>query len=257
METVTHHDRTTAYRVSDRGGDGPAVLFVHGSGGTHAVWKGQFRLSEEFPVASVDLSGHGESKDVDADPGWTTLSAYADDVLAVADAVGADVLVGNSLGGAVVQHVALEREAGFAGFGLVGTGAKLTVLEDMRVWLEEDFERAVAFLHEPDTFFHDPPEEYVELSREAMLATGRAVTERDFLTCHTFDVRAEVGRIATPTLAVTGEHDRLTPPSYHEFFAAELPNCRFALVEDAAHLSMLERPGAFNETLSAFLQDLR
>lgn len=33
MERVTHHDRDTAYRVSDRGGDGPTVCFIHGSGG--------------------------------------------------------------------------------------------------------------------------------------------------------------------------------------------------------------------------------
>ncbi len=257
METVSHHGRTTAYRLSDRGGGGPTVLFVHGSGGTHGAWKGQFRLSDAYPVAALDLSGHGESTDADADPGWGALSAYADDVLAVADAVDADVLVGNSLGGAVGLHLALERDVDLDGLVLVGSGARLSVLEDLRVWLQEDFERAVEFLHEPGKLFYDAPEEYVELSKEAMYGTGQATTARDFLTCDGFDVREEVGEIETPALAVTGEHDKLTPPWYHEFLAEEMPDCAWTTVEDAAHLSMLERPGAFNETLSAFLSDLR
>jgi pimeloyl-ACP methyl ester carboxylesterase len=257
METVTHHGRDTAYRHSDRGGGGPTLLVVHGSGATHGIWKGQFRLSDRYPLAAVDLGGHGESDDFAAEPGWAALSAYADDVLAVADAVDADVLVGNSLGGAVVQHVALDRDVDFDGFALVGTGARLAVMEDVRVWLQADFDRAVEFLHEPGRLFVDPDEELVELSRAAMYDVGQAVTGRDFLTCHEFDVRETVHRIRTPSLAVTGEHDPLTPPWYHEFLADELRNCAETTIADAAHLCMLERPAAFNEVLETFLEDLR
>ncbi|MEF8773464.1 MAG: alpha/beta hydrolase [Halobacteriales archaeon] len=257
METVTHHGRETAYRFSDRGGTGPSLLLIHGSGATHGAWKSQFRLADRFPVAALDLGGHGDSADFDADPGWTALSAYADDVLAVADAVDADVLVGNSLGGAVVQHIALERDPDFEGFVFVGTGARLAVLEDLRVWLAEDYDRAVEFLHEPKRLFYDPDEELVELSKAAMYEVGQAVTRRDYLTAHEFDVRDEVGDISTPSLALTGEHDQLTPPWYHEFLADELPDCAWTTIDDAAHLSMLERPAAFNETVTAFLEDLR
>lgn len=257
MESVTHHGRETAYRLSDRGGGGPTLLFIHGSGATHGVWKGQFRLSDEYPVTALDLSGHGASEDVDADPGWGALSAYADDVLAVADAVDADVLFGNSLGGAVALHCVLERNASFDGLGLVGTGAKLSVLEDLRIWLRDDFDRAVSFLHEPGKLFYDAPPEYVDLSKETMLKTGQATTARDFLTCHEFDVRDEVGEIEVPALAVTGEHDKLTPPTYHDFFADQMPRCTSRTIEDAAHLSMLEQPEAFNDTVRTFLSELR
>ncbi|TKX51717.1 alpha/beta hydrolase, partial [Halorubrum sp. SP3] len=41
MERVTHDGRETAYRRFDRGGDGPTVCLVHGSGGTKDVWKSQ------------------------------------------------------------------------------------------------------------------------------------------------------------------------------------------------------------------------
>ncbi|SDX67354.1 alpha/beta fold hydrolase [Halopenitus persicus] len=255
MEHVTHHGRRIAYRVSKGDGDGPATLFVHGSGGTHAIWKAQARLRDTAPVVSVDLSGHGESDDVDAEPGPETLAAYADDVVAVAEETDATVLCGNSLGGAVAQWVALERDYAdrLEGLVLQGTGAKLAVLQDLREWLADDFERAIEFLHGADRVFHDAPPEYVELSMDAMRRTGRAVVERDFLTCHRFDVRDRVSAIDVPTLAVAGEHDGLTPPRYHEFLASEIPDCERAVIEDAAHLAMIEQPEAFNALLREFL----
>ncbi|GAB3417908.1 alpha/beta hydrolase [Haloparvum alkalitolerans] len=253
MERVTHHGRETAYRVSDRDADGPGVLCVHGSGGNHGVWKAQARLADEHPIVALDLSGHGESGDVDARPGPETLAAYADDVVAVAEETGASVVCGNSLGGAVALWVALERDLSLDGLVLAGTGAKLAVLQDLLDWLAEDFDRAVAFLHGEDRLFHDAPEEYVELSEAAMRECGRATAERDFRTCHRFDVRDRLGEIGVPALAVVGEYDGLTPPRYHDYLADEMPRCERALIEDAAHLVMLEQPAAFNAALSEFL----
>lgn len=256
MRTLSHEGRRTAYEHHDRGGEGAPILCVHGSGGTGAVWKSQARLADERPVVTVDLSGHGESEDVDADAGFGALSAYADDVIAVAEETGARTLVGSSLGGAIALHVALYRELELDGLVLAGTGAKLAVLDDLLVWLAEDFDRAVEFLHDPGRLFHDPDERLVEPSREAMYDCGRAVTERDFRTCHAFDVRGELDDVTVPCLAIVGEHDRLTPVHYHEYLRDELPDCELATVEDAAHLAMLERSEAFNEAVSGFLDGI-
>ncbi|MFB6267457.1 MAG: alpha/beta fold hydrolase [Halodesulfurarchaeum sp.] len=257
METVTHHDRRTAYRVEDRADGGPTLLFVHGSGGTHEIWKSQFaRLSREYPVVGLDLSGHGESDDVETEPGPDTMAAYVADTLAVAEAVDARVLVGNSLGGAVVMTAVLETDPDLDGIVLAGSGAKLAVLEDLRNWLADDFDRAVAFLHGDDMLFHDPEEDLLEHSRSAMRAVGQRVTRRDFLTSHHFDERDRIGQLSLPTLALTGEHDQLTPPWYHEFLASELQTASWTTIPDAAHLSMLEQPAAFNDELREFLAGL-
>lgn len=253
LEAVTHRGRTITYRHEDRGGGGAPILCVHGSGGSHAVWKSQFRLASDRPIVAVDLSGHGDSDDVDADPGFSALSAYASDVIAVAEETGARALVGTSLGGAVLLHIALYREFEPDALVLAGTGAKLSVLEDLRVWLRDDFERAIEFLHEPGHFFYDADERLVELSRDAMLECGREVTRRDFETCHGFDVRDDLGGIDVPCLAIVGEHDRLTPPRYHEYLVEHIPDAELAVVDDAAHLAMLERPEAFNRALSEYL----
>lgn len=252
MPTVTHHGRETSYDVFDRDGSGPGVLCLHGSGGTAGVWKSQTRIADELPVTTLDLSGHGESEDVTASAGLETLVAYADDVVAVAEETGASILVGNSLGGAVALYIALERSLSLDGLVLAGTGAKLAVLDDLLAWLDDDFDRAVEFLHGPDRLLHDLPDRALELSTEAMRDTGRAVTERDFLTCHQFDVRDRLDEIDVPTLALVGEHDKLTPVSYHEFLRDGIPDCELGVIEDAAHLAMLEQPTAFNESLVSF-----
>ncbi|RZH66677.1 alpha/beta hydrolase [Natrinema altunense] len=253
METVTHHGRETAYDVVDRGGDGPPICFVHGSGGSSDIWAGQQSLATSHPIVTMDLSGHGDSDDIDASAGYSALSAYADDVLAVVDATGSKLLVGNSLGGAVVLQILLEREYDPEAAVLTGTGARLGVLEDLLTWLESDFQRAVEFLHGPDRLFHDPDPALRERSMERMHETGRAVTNRDFLTCHGFDVRDRVAEIETPTLAVYGEYDQLTPPWFHEYLADEIDGASLGEIEDAAHLAMAEQPAAFNGVVEDFL----
>ncbi|MXR20982.1 alpha/beta fold hydrolase [Halobacterium bonnevillei] len=259
METVTHDGRTTAYRVTDRGGDGTPLLCIHGSGGTHAVWKSQLaRLSGDRPVAALDLSGHGDSDDVDTDAGPETLDAYVRDVLAVAEAVDAGVLVGNSLGGALVLRTLLDTDAGVDAAVLAGSGAKLGVLDDLRDWLAgEDggFDRAVEFLHRDDMLFHDPSAEELAFSEQSMREAGREVVERDFLSCHRFDVRDRLDGIDVPLFALTGEFDRLTPPDYHEYVAEHVQDGAWTTVDAAAHLSMLEAPEAFNDALGRFLEE--
>jgi pimeloyl-ACP methyl ester carboxylesterase len=259
METVRHDGRETAYRLAGVDGveSGAEVLYVHGSGATHRLWAAQYGPDGPVrPAAALDLSGHGESEDVPTEPGPATLDAYARDVIAVAESTGADTLVGNSLGGAVVLRIALDTDFDPGALVLAGTGAKLAVHESLREWLADDFDRAVDFLHGADRLFHDADERTLDRSRSQLRTTGRAVTRRDFLTCHAFDVRDRVDDIDLPALAVVGEHDSLTPPSYHQFLADRLADCEYVEVADAAHLTMVERPARFGRAIDRFLDSV-
>jgi len=264
METVRHHGRSTAYRYSDRSDGGvtsgspgarrsPGLCYIHGSGGSHETWKSQFRLASRTPVAAVDLSGHGESEDIDADAGYETLSAYADDVAAVVEATDTSVLVGHSLGGAVALWAALERDLDLDGLVLTGTGPRLPVLADLLDWLSTDFERAIEFLHGPDRLFHDPEPALQTASKRLLAETGQSVVSRDFRTSNRFNVLGRLDEITLPAAAVVGEYDQLTPFRYHERLAEDLPNCSLLRIRNAAHLLMLEQPGPFNAVLAGFL----
>ena len=255
MESVTHDGRTTAYRRSGERGDGPTVLYVHGSGATHQVWARQYGPDgPSHPAVALDLSGHGESGDLTADAASSTLDAYAADAVAVAEATDAEVLVGNSLGGAVGLHVVLSSNWTPDAMILLGTGPRLPVFEDLQEWLRDDFERAVDFLHGRDRLFHDVAAKTETRSKEAMRAVGQRVTRRDFMACDAFDVRERLGTIEIPVLAVCGEHDQLTPRAFHEELADAIPDGELALVADAAHLAMLERPDQFNDLVADFIE---
>lgn len=89
----------------DLGGDGPALLLLHGTGFHAGVWRAVAAggLTGSHRVWAVDQRGHGASEHA-ADGNYTDWHRFAADTLAVVDAIGGDRPVdaaGHSLGGAV------------------------------------------------------------------------------------------------------------------------------------------------------------
>jgi pimeloyl-ACP methyl ester carboxylesterase len=83
--------------VRDFGGEGQALILLHGLGGTLLDWTVMAPLlTAHHHVVALDLRGHGQSGDGE----WSWAQALAD-VAAVADVVGAvnPAVVGHSLGG--------------------------------------------------------------------------------------------------------------------------------------------------------------
>ncbi len=259
MDHVTHDGRTTAYRDAPADTDDPAptVLYAHGSGGTHSLWANQYGRPDHDAVA-LDLSGHGESEDVDLGPeaGLDAMTAYAEDTATVARETDATVLCGNSLGGAVALTVALESDLDLDGLVLVGTGAKLGVADELLDALATDYDAAVEMLLGEDMLYHETDGERVADAREMFHEVGQRATERDFRACDAFDVRDRLGEIDVPALVCNGEHDSLTPPAFHEYLAEHLPDARHVELADAAHMPYLERPVAFDATVDEFLGEL-
>ena len=75
-----------------------------------------------------------------------------------------------------------------------------------------------------------------------MLACDPASVEQDYLACNDFDVMADVGSLAIPTLVMTGSQDRMTPPKYGRFLAENIPGAEYVAIEDAGHMLAQERP---------------
>ena len=67
------------------------------------------------------------------------------------------------------------------------------------------------------------------------------------------DITADLHRIAAPTLVVAGELDLLKPRHYSEIIAGEIPDAEFAIIPQAGHAAMWERPGVFNSLVLGFL----
>ncbi|MGT2460999.1 alpha/beta fold hydrolase [Sinomonas atrocyanea] len=98
----------------DASGDGPAVVLLHGSALSKAIWRGlgYVKALEGFTVVRIDLRGHGRSGKPDASPAYR-MELHTADVLAVLDAegIGRAHLVGYSLGARVAFSSPPRRPA--------------------------------------------------------------------------------------------------------------------------------------------------
>src|ERR1700722_7050691 len=109
MAIVLSRDAKIYYETH---GSGPAVLFVHGSGGPHAAWWQQgAALSPSYTGITLHPRGFGNSRwEADHDA-----RNFPGDIIAVLDAVAASggparaVLVGQSIGAAAALRAALNR----------------------------------------------------------------------------------------------------------------------------------------------------
>ena len=89
-------------------GEGPAVVFVHGLGGTTNFYEPQASaLAARHRVVRFDLPGAGRSPFA----GECSIESFADDIEAVMDAAGIDhaSIVGHSMGTIAVQYFAATR----------------------------------------------------------------------------------------------------------------------------------------------------
>lgn len=95
--TATHHaESADGTRLGYRAfGDGPPLLLVHGSATSGADWLLALpHLRDRFTVVTMDRRGRGASGD---SPDYS-IEREAEDVIAVLEAVGADLLVAHSYG---------------------------------------------------------------------------------------------------------------------------------------------------------------
>lgn len=106
------------------------MVAVHGITGNHQAWGAVAgALAGAADLVAPDLRGRGASRDL---PGPYGMRAHADDVIAVLDhlGLGQAVLVGHSMGGAVVAIAAVRHPERVAALVLVDGGPALPLPSD-------------------------------------------------------------------------------------------------------------------------------
>jgi 3-oxoadipate enol-lactonase len=244
-------------------GTGTPVVLLHAFPLSRAMWAPQIpALARRVRVITVDLRGHGES---DVSDGTVALSEFADEVIGLLDhlAVRTAVFIGLSMGGYTL----------FALYRGYRDRIKALVLADTRAQADTPEGRAGRFemirtaeakgsgaiaeimlprLLSPDSLSNNAP--LVERVRSIITATPvrtiiadlRAMAERP-------DSVALLPGISCPTLVLVGELDQGTPPADARLMAERIPGARLVIIPNAAHLSNLEEPEAFNQALLSFV----
>ena len=251
---------------------GPLVLFVHGIGGARGNWDCQLRcVAPHARAAALDLRGYGGSA---LGPAQSTVEDHCDDILRAMQALSAEklILVGLSFGAWIATSFALRHPDKLGGLVLSGgcTGMSEAGPQERELFrlsrqapldagkTPADFAAAlVKVLAGPNAT------DAAKAELRASMSAIPAATYRDALICYTNPPqRFDFARLGMPVLLMTGQHDRLAPPSeirgvaHRIVDAARRPDVRFEQIADAGHLCNLEHPQAYNRVLIDFVRQV-
>jgi pimeloyl-ACP methyl ester carboxylesterase len=234
--------------------DLPTVVFIHGSGGSGVLWHAQVEgLADAMNAIALDLPGHGGSDG----EGMRRIEDYALAVDGFVASIGAPrpIPCGLSIGGAIALQLLLDRPGRYEAGIVVNSGAKLRVMPLILETIEKNYQ---AFLEASPSFSisekSDPA--CIKPLSDAMAACPPAVALGDFQACDAFDVMERLGEIEVPVLILTASDDKLTPPKYGAFLHDRIRGSRLLNVEDAGHLSPIEKPHAVGQAIRDFVLSL-
>jgi 3-oxoadipate enol-lactonase len=242
----------------------PAVVFLHGVGGSARIWTPQvasFAAAGFRPVA-LDMLGYGAREPVDR-MDFDMLAADAENQIA---RLGLDrpVIVGHSMGGLLTQTLLRHRPRAYRAAVLSCTSP---AFGDRSGEFQKKFvEDRLGPLDAGRTMAEMAPDMVAAVSGPAADPAGRklaietiaATSERSYraaVHCLVdFDERANLARISVPVLCLAGEHDRLAPPAMMERMAARIPGARYVCLKGVGHLPNIESPAAFDAAVLDFLR---
>ncbi len=249
------------------GESGPPLVLIHGYTGDITDFRLQLpAFSPSYRILIIDLRGHGGSE-APTDRSCYSIDQFAADVEAFVDEIGFSHyhLLGHSMGGAVVQEIALRSPERLLSltlfsttddFSVAGSNGPLQVWRDYRNKVAE--EQGMEALSKLESPFPPPPHMPVERSEEmkarmAKMSVDSFIGSWNGLTTWQGTNGARSAGIKAPTLVIYGELDTGFLVEGAKSLAKNIPNARLSRIPEAAHQSQWERPEVFNAALGAFL----
>jgi pimeloyl-ACP methyl ester carboxylesterase len=265
-----------SFAISEAGSGDRHLLLVHGfTGAKEDFGEVLDRLADAgWHAVAPDLRGHGSS-DQPADEGAYDLERFADDVWALAEALGWDhfVLLGLSLGGMIAQIAALRDPGRLDGLVLMDTThGPLEGIDagDLELGVSIVREHGMAALEELQSTREDPLASAASLRLRAERPGWAEYERRKFLSSSAAMWVAVVSQMVSqvdrldrlttlppslPVLVIVGEQDKaFLGPS--ERMAKAVPGARLAVVADAGHAPHFENTDAWWDALTAFLKEV-
>jgi len=257
--------------VDDRG-DGEAIVFVHGLGGSLNVWTPLLPALSRWRCVRMELPGAGMSTKAyalgEATPhrGHISDRTHADAVLRVMDGLRLETahVVGHSFGTLVAQHLAAQAPRRVKSLVLLGA------LLEPHAQMRQNMHARAALAREGKLF---------EIA-EAVSNASLSASSREHVPLAVAFVRSCVGAqdaeglarncvalaeaqkarhelIACPVLIVNGDEDVVTPLAGARDLARQLKHCRVEVFGRCGHWPMVERPADSQRVLRDFLTSVR
>jgi len=250
---------------NDRG-TGLPIVFLHAFPLNRTMWaKQEDALSSQCRVITIDLRGHGES---DAPLWHYSLDQAADDVHGLLDylSIRQAVFVGLSMGGYILFAFYRKYADYVKGLVLADTKSQADTDEGKQARFEmaqiayKQGARAIADIMIPKLLSPATIQTRPELvQRVRTMIEGNQVSgiAGDLMAmAERPDSIPLLQRMTCPAQIIVGELDLPTPPSDATLMADRIPNAHLAIIPGAAHLSNLEQPDLFNETVRSFVANV-
>ena len=252
-------------------GGGIPLVCLHTAGADGKQWRhilNDAGITKSFRVLAFDLPRHGKSL---PPAGWQdeeyrlTTDAYVETILAFCDALalGRPVVVGCSIGGKIVLHLALRHPERFR--ALIGVEAA----DYQAPWYDD-----TSWLHRPDVHGGEvasammsgliapqSPEETRWETLWGYAQGGPGVFRGDLYFYRAEgDLRGKVDAIDTrrcPLYLLTGEYDFSCTPDDTRRTAEAIKGARVTVMKGVGHFPMSEHPAQFRRYLVPVLDDIR
>jgi 2-hydroxy-6-oxonona-2,4-dienedioate hydrolase len=251
-------------------GDGPPLIFVHGTGGhLEAYARNLAGLSEHFRVIVYDMEGHGLTDKPDRP---YTVDVLSNHLLGVMDAlrISRAHLSGESLGGWVaawhaahhpdrVDHLILNTPGNIANKPEVMARVKESSLVAAREPTEDNIRSRLSWLFYDQSFVSD---ELVQLRQSIYRAPGFARAMENIVALQDPEIRqsflwgpAWCSKITAPTLLLWTDHDPTGGLDEADLLLQWINGSRLHVIAGAGHWPQWEKPQEFNDVHVKFLLD--
>ena len=251
--------------TSLRAGGEPLVL-VHGYTGDITDWRHQLpEFSRTHRVLAMDLRGHGRSE-APKDRSSYTVEQMASDVEALVDQLGFERyhLLGHSMGGGVVQEIALHSPQRLLSLTLHDTSFKFAMMADpaMEEWRRSRMAQAEAgkMAELADLPLPVPPPPHMPRERlEETKVRMSNMSPDGFIggwqgLVGWQGTKTRAAAISTPTLIIYGDLDAPALIQGSVRLAEMIPNSCVEVIPECGHSPQWERPDLFNRALRRHLE---
>jgi len=238
-----------------RGGKGPPLIYLHGSGGGGLWLPWMEDLSKKFSLIVPEHPGFGRSDMPEWLDGIHDLALFYLDFLASEGLSGVH-LAGGSLGGWLAAEMAMFDCSRLKTLTLVGpAGIRVPGVKkwDMFIGTAEENARRL---------FHDRAMGDAAAQRATDPANADTMMKNSFIVARLawqprfYDplLMKWLQRVKVPTLVLWGADDAILPASYAKGFKERLPHAEIEIFPDCGHLPQLEKKDAFVARVTRFLE---
>lgn len=235
----------------------PALLLLHSLGSSLHVWDAQAQaLSSGLRVVRYDLRGHGLSE---AGTGRWSLDDFADDALAVLDALGirSAHVAGVSIGGMIAQALAARAPDRVTSLILCDTALAIPPPEMWRARAATVRAEGIAAIADATLARWVSPA-YLASPAGRGLRAMLLRADREAYAAHAevlaaADLSRTTPGLRLPALVIVGEHDPSTPVAAAEALRDAIPGARLVVIPGVLHVPSLEAPEAVTAAIRGFL----